>query len=48
LPPFYSVQAVGVIKDVERLRSLFDLFAALLNQLCRIGSAYKQEPGVML
>ncbi len=39
---------VGVIKDVERLKSLFDLFAALLEQLCRIGSAYKQEPGVVL
>jgi hypothetical protein len=41
-------QVVGVIKDVDRLKSLFDLFAAVLDQLCRIGSAYKQEPGVML
>ena len=41
-------QVVGVIKDVERLKSLFDLFAAVLDQLCRIGSAYKQEPGVEL
>ncbi len=39
---------VGVIKDVERLKSLFDLFAVLLEQLCKIGSAYKQEPGVVL
>jgi hypothetical protein len=39
---------VGVIKDAERLKSLFDLFAALLEQLCKIGSAYKQEPGVVL
>ena len=38
----------GSIKDVERLKSLFDLFAAVLDQLCRIGSAYKQEPGVTL
>jgi hypothetical protein len=29
-------------------KSLFDLFAAALNQLCEIGSAYKQEPGVVL
>jgi hypothetical protein len=41
-------QVVGVIKDVERLKSLFELFAALLEQLCKIGSAYKQEPGVTL
>ena len=41
-------QVAGVIKDVERLKSLFDLFAAVLDQLCRIGSAYKREPGVTL
>ena len=41
-------QVVGVIKDIERLKSLFDLFAAVLVELCRIGSAYKQEPGVEL
>ena len=41
-------QVVGVIKDLERLKGLFDLFAAVLDQLCRIGSAYKQEPGVTL
>jgi hypothetical protein len=37
-----------VIKDVDRLKALFDLFAAVLNQLCRIGAAYKQETGVDL
>jgi hypothetical protein len=41
-------QVVGVIKDVARLKSLFELFAAVLEQLCKIGSAYKQEPGVTL
>jgi hypothetical protein len=41
-------QVAGVIKDVERLKALFDLFAAVLDQLCRIGSAYKQQPGVTL
>ena len=41
-------QVVGVIKDVERLKSLFDLFAAVLDQLCKIGSAYKQDAGVEL
>ncbi|MFO0892536.1 MAG: DUF3137 domain-containing protein [Isosphaeraceae bacterium] len=41
-------QVVGVIKDPDLLKQLFDLFAAVLDQLCRIGSAYKQEPGVVL
>jgi hypothetical protein len=41
-------QVVGVIKDKERLKALFDLFAVVLDQLCRIGSAYKQKPGVTL
>jgi hypothetical protein len=40
--------AVGVIKDLELLRGLFDLFAALLHQLCNIGSAYENDPGVTL
>ncbi len=41
-------QVVGEIKDTRRLKALFDLFAAVLDQLCRIGSAYKQEPEVIL
>jgi hypothetical protein len=41
-------QVVGVITDVERLKALFDLFAAVLDQLCRIGSAYNREPGITL
>ncbi len=41
-------QVIGVIKDVDRLKALFDLFAAVLDQLCRIGSAYEQEPGIDL
>src|SRR5262245_57735320 len=36
----------GVIKDVERLAGLFDLFAEVLDELCRIGSAYEDDPGV--
>jgi len=35
----------GVIKDKERLRLLFDLFAETLDELCRMGSAYKDAPG---
>jgi hypothetical protein len=41
-------QVLGVIKDMELLKGMINLFAAVLDQLCRIGSAYKQEPGVML
>jgi hypothetical protein len=34
----------GTIKDAERLKLLFDLFAETLDQLCRIGSAYEEAP----
>ncbi|MBD2753271.1 DUF3137 domain-containing protein [Spirosoma validum] len=43
-----SFQVVGVIKDVERLKQLYGLFAEVLNQLCRIGSAYENDPDVEL
>ena len=36
----------GVIKDLERLKQLYDLFAVTLDQLCKIGSAYENQPGV--
>ena len=39
---------VGVIKDVERLKALFELFAETLDQLCRIGSAYEEAPPLEL
>ncbi len=41
-------QVVGVIKDVERLKCLFELFAEVLERLCRMGSAYERNPGVEL
>ena len=41
-------QVTGVIKDVERLKALFELFAEILDQLCRIGSAYENDPNVKL
>jgi hypothetical protein len=41
-------QVFGIIEDKERLKALFDLFAAVLDQLCRIGSAYRQDAGVEL
>ena len=36
----------GVIKDVERLKTLFELFSVTLDELCRMGSAYESDPGV--
>lgn len=41
-------QVSGVVKDIDRLKALFDLFAEVLNQLCRIGSAYEDNPQVTL
>ena len=39
---------MGTIKDLDRLKSLFDLFAAVLNRLCHIGSAYEDDPHIQL
>jgi hypothetical protein len=39
-------EVVGVIKDRERLKNLFDLFALVLDELCRFGSAYETNPEV--
>ena len=41
-------QVVGVIKDVERLKLLYTLFAETLDQLCRIGSANESAAKVNL
>ena len=38
----------GAISDIERLKSLFDLFAETLEELCRMGSAYERDPGVQV
>jgi hypothetical protein len=38
----------GVIQDVERLKGLYALFGETLDHLCRIGSAYEDDPGVAL
>lgn len=38
----------GVIKDVERLKSLYDLFAETLHHLCHIGAAYEDDPNIVL
>ena len=41
-------RAYGVIKDVDRLRNLFDLFAETLTRLCDLGAASDAPPGVKL
>lgn len=41
-------QVVGIIKDVARLKLLYDLCAETLEHLCRIGSAYENDPQVRL
>jgi hypothetical protein len=40
--------AFGVVRDVDRLKGLFDLFSATLQRLCEVGSAYEQHPGVTI
>ncbi|MBI1853544.1 MAG: DUF3137 domain-containing protein [Planctomycetes bacterium] len=39
-------QIHGIVKDVNRLKGMFDLFAETLHQLCVMGSAYEKDPGV--
>jgi hypothetical protein len=41
-------QVHGVIKDVDRLKQLYELFAATLHHLCHIGSAYERDPQLRL
>jgi hypothetical protein len=41
-------QTVGVIKDIDRLKGLYELFAEVLNHLCHIGSAYEDDPKLVL
>jgi hypothetical protein len=36
-----AFHVAGVLEDVERLERLFELFAATLDRLCVLGSAYE-------
>jgi len=38
----------GVIKDVARLKQVYELFAETLDELCRMGAAYERDPRVQL
>lgn len=40
--------ATGVIKDVDRLKEIYDLLAEVLDELHRLGSAAPEDPGVAL
>jgi hypothetical protein len=42
-----SFQTFGVIKDMARLKSLYNLFAETLNRLCYMGSAYEDDPNAI-
>src|SRR5438552_2452420 len=37
-------QVSETIRDIDRLKGLFDLFATTLHRLCVIGSAYETDP----
>ena len=39
------LEMLGLVKDTERLRLLFDLFGETLDELCRMGSAYEGDAG---
>ncbi|WP_353094330.1 hypothetical protein [Tissierella praeacuta] len=41
-------QTVGVIRDIELLRSLYTLFVLVLNKLCIMGSADADGPDIIL
>lgn len=41
-----SFTVPGVIQDVERLKRMYELFAETLEELCRMGSAYRRDPEV--
>ncbi len=40
--------AHGILKDVERLKQVYELFAEVLDELCRMGAAYETDPHVSL
>ena len=41
-------QRLGVMRNLDELRALFDLFSYSLHRLCHLGSAYENDPGVAL
>jgi hypothetical protein len=41
-------QVVGVIKDIDRLKELYELFTEVLKELCNMGFISTERPGVIL
>ena len=41
-------QTYGVVKEIPRLEALFNLFASVLDEMCRMGSAYDGPAGATL
>lgn len=41
-------QVAGVIKDIDILKELYELFAEVLKELCSMGSASAEEPSIVL
>ena len=41
-------QVTGVIRDVDRLKELYELFEEVLKELCSMGAASVEKPGVIL
>ena len=39
-----SFMVTGVVKDIERLKQVYALFAATLDELTRMGAAYQRAP----
>jgi hypothetical protein len=38
----------GIVKNIDQLKTMFDMFAAILHRLTQIGGAYEGDPGVAL
>jgi len=43
-----SLENRGEIRDLARLKELYQLFGETLHQLCRIGSAIDKDPGIVI
>ena len=43
-----SLEARGEIKNLDRLKELYELFGETLQQLCRIGAAADRDPGIVI
>ena len=38
----------AIVKDIDQLKRLFEVFSETLDQLCRVGAAYEKASGVEL